>query len=317
MKLNVEAVLTWVGGSDAKTPAPAFTEVPFLLNICSNAASFLKHEAHLTDTRSSEFVNFTYEFRARRLDEAAAASAAERGIPRAANWVSINAVTGEPAVFIRRSGDEVEVSPDGQTATIREDIKKLLQELNAQLSGAIAAAASSEEKGPLAVRCLTNIRGAAGLGCVAHEIGSIPMRKMEDAVPACAHASAFSVDDQLCLDGTRNVFVSDLSVLPVSPPANPSLTLAALAIRLADRLRRSPGPEPCPPGPSTGDGPTASGAGSAGGSGATGSGASGAAGAPAAPSAAPAASSSTTHGTEAAASPISPWQLCMSPANRK
>ncbi|WP_425567691.1 GMC oxidoreductase [Nonomuraea dietziae] len=36
--------------------------------------------------------------------------------------------------------------------------------------------------------------------------------------------------------GRRNLYVCDLSVFPTSPAANPSLTLAALAMRLAAGL---------------------------------------------------------------------------------
>jgi choline dehydrogenase-like flavoprotein len=35
-----------------------------------------------------------------------------------------------------------------------------------------------------------------------------------------------------------NVYVCDLSIFPTSPAANPSLTVVALAIRLAEHLRK-------------------------------------------------------------------------------
>lgn len=38
--------------------------------------------------------------------------------------------------------------------------------------------------------------------------------------------------------GVDNLYVCDLSVFPISPPANPTLTLAALALRLADYLKK-------------------------------------------------------------------------------
>ena len=37
--------------------------------------------------------------------------------------------------------------------------------------------------------------------------------------------------------GISGIYACDLSVFPTSPAANPTLTLAALAIRLADHLR--------------------------------------------------------------------------------
>jgi hypothetical protein len=214
--------LEWVGKGDA----PAVQTMPFLLNICSNASSFLKHEEHGGVKPSGDFVNFTYEFRAARLMK---------------NWVTVDPTTGEPAVRIRRSGDEVGPPPlDGKDVSIRPDIQKTLQDLNKQLCDAIVRSFQHQQLMP---KELTNIDGAAGMGCVAHEIGTLAMRKMdcvedrEGHLPACSHSSAFSVDDQLGLDGTHNVFVSDLSVLPVSPPANPSLTLAALVLRLAHKLQ--------------------------------------------------------------------------------
>lgn len=68
------------------------------------------------------------------------------------------------------------------------------------------------------------------LGNVAHELGSLPMRKTGNEPRAGA------LDENLALIGRENVYVCDLSVFPVSPAANPSLTLAALALRLGDHL---------------------------------------------------------------------------------
>jgi len=73
----------------------------------------------------------------------------------------------------------------------------------------------------------------AGAGVVAHELGTIPM-------PG-AGGSGGMVDTDLHMKyGWRNVSVCDLSVFPYSAAANPSLTLAALALRLADRLYPDP-----------------------------------------------------------------------------
>jgi hypothetical protein len=44
------------------------------------------------------------------------------------------------------------------------------------------------------------------------------------------------VDEDLRMEGYQNLFVCDVSTFPMIPAANPSLTLAALALRLADRL---------------------------------------------------------------------------------
>ncbi|KAI1050692.1 hypothetical protein LB507_009368 [Fusarium sp. FIESC RH6] len=46
------------------------------------------------------------------------------------------------------------------------------------------------------------------------------------------------VDIDLKVKGLDNLWVCDMSVMPVSPEANPSLTLAALSLRLAEHLSR-------------------------------------------------------------------------------
>ncbi len=66
-----------------------------------------------------------------------------------------------------------------------------------------------------------------GLGGVAHEVGTLRM----------AAPGAGVVDPDLKFEGYQNLYVCDLSVFPSSPAANPTLTLAALALRLADHLR--------------------------------------------------------------------------------
>jgi choline dehydrogenase-like flavoprotein len=68
------------------------------------------------------------------------------------------------------------------------------------------------------------------LGVWAHELGSLPM-------PA-ANPFPSVLDANLTLKNRRGVSVCDLSVFPFSPAANPSLTLAALALRLSDFLLR-------------------------------------------------------------------------------
>lgn len=66
----------------------------------------------------------------------------------------------------------------------------------------------------------------APLGGVCHEVGTMRMTAGELGV----------VDDNLKLLDTTNIYVCDLSVFPSSPAANPTLTLVAMALRLADRL---------------------------------------------------------------------------------
>ncbi|WP_415854153.1 GMC oxidoreductase [Sinomonas sp. G460-2] len=66
----------------------------------------------------------------------------------------------------------------------------------------------------------------ADLGGVAHEVGTLRM----------AGDGTGIVDADLKFLDYDNLFACDNSVFPTSPAANPSLTLAALALRLADHL---------------------------------------------------------------------------------
>ncbi|KAL7783807.1 FAD/NAD(P)-binding domain-containing protein [Trichoderma ceciliae] len=67
----------------------------------------------------------------------------------------------------------------------------------------------------------------AGFGAVAHEVGTMRMGDKQDNSV---------VDDNLKVRGWTNLHVCDLSVFPVSPAANPSLTLTALSQRLGNHL---------------------------------------------------------------------------------
>lgn len=67
----------------------------------------------------------------------------------------------------------------------------------------------------------------AGLGGVAHEVGTLRM----------GTGGAGVVDGDLKFQGYDNLFACDLSVFPTSPAANPTLTLAALSLRLADHIK--------------------------------------------------------------------------------
>ena len=69
----------------------------------------------------------------------------------------------------------------------------------------------------------------AGFGVVAHEVGTMRLQ-----VPNSG--TDYVVDDEYRIRNFSNLYVCDLSIFPVSPPANPSLTLAALALQLAQNL---------------------------------------------------------------------------------
>ncbi|KAH8727703.1 hypothetical protein GQ44DRAFT_824991 [Phaeosphaeriaceae sp. PMI808] len=69
----------------------------------------------------------------------------------------------------------------------------------------------------------------AGFGVVAHEVGTMRMQTQDPGKP-------YIVDENYRVRNFSNLYVCDLSIFPVSPPANPPLTLAALALQLADDL---------------------------------------------------------------------------------
>ncbi|KAG9019395.1 hypothetical protein FRB90_002905 [Tulasnella sp. 427] len=68
------------------------------------------------------------------------------------------------------------------------------------------------------------------LGGVAHELGTIPMPM------GAAISDSHCIDSNLKLRDREGVYVCDLSVFPYSPEANPTLTLAALSLRLSRHL---------------------------------------------------------------------------------
>jgi choline dehydrogenase-like flavoprotein len=68
----------------------------------------------------------------------------------------------------------------------------------------------------------------ANLGGVAHEVGTLRLGENE---------TTSVVDLNLKFHNYNNLYACDLSIFPTSPAANPTLTLAALAIRLADHLK--------------------------------------------------------------------------------
>ncbi len=78
---------------------------------------------------------------------------------------------------------------------------------------------------PLPGQDLSLKQGA--IGGVAHEVGTLRLGSGATGV----------VDTDLKYNGYDNLFVCDLSVFPTSPAANPTLTLAALSLRLADHVK--------------------------------------------------------------------------------
>ncbi len=85
--------------------------------------------------------------------------------------------------------------------------------------------------------------GVADLGGVAHEVGTLRMEVKDSnrVYDARSRPREGVVDSDCKFIGLDNVFVCDLSVFPTSPAANPTLTLMALAIRLARHLQATTG----------------------------------------------------------------------------
>ena len=75
------------------------------------------------------------------------------------------------------------------------------------------------------------------VGGVAHEVGTLRMERTKGKYVDKHGTQVGVVNENLRFLGHERIYACDLSVFPTSPAANPTLTLAALAIRLADHLR--------------------------------------------------------------------------------
>ncbi|KAF4627978.1 hypothetical protein G7Y89_g10173 [Cudoniella acicularis] len=121
----------------------------------------------------------------------------------------INIPSPDPVIRIRRLPDLLE-----------EKYQMEMQDLATRIRNGVILPTKPDDLAPRMSR--------AGFGVVAHEVGTMCMEgpKTKGGV----------VGENLCVKGFKNLHVCDLSVFPVSPPSNPSLTLAALSLR---RLRGS------------------------------------------------------------------------------
>ena len=109
----------------------------------------------------------------------------------------------------------IQMQPNDLPDGLREQLEELKDRVINQQGGISLAG------GSLALQ-------TAGLGGVAHEVGTLRMNQ---------DANAGVVDLNLKFHQYDNLYACDLSVFPTSPAANPSLTLAALAIMLAEHLK--------------------------------------------------------------------------------
>ena len=80
-------------------------------------------------------------------------------------------------------------------------------------------------------------QGFGSVGGVAHEVGTLRMERTKGKHVDKHGKQEGVVNEDLRFLGHQGIYACDLSVFPTSPAANPTLTLAALAIRLADHLR--------------------------------------------------------------------------------
>lgn len=111
---------------------------------------------------------------------------------------------------------------------------KIIQRLQGDLLGLNAPDISGLDIDTLSDEAINDLAGRGwgpgGIGGVAHEVGSMRMQQTPNTDGV--------VDQDLKVLGTDNVYICDLSVFPSSPTANPSLTLVALALRLANHLQQ-------------------------------------------------------------------------------
>lgn len=129
-----------------------------------------------------------------------------------------NAVLGlpgaDPVLCIKR--------PE-QSPAVQEDMDKIVKGVR----DAFIWGPDANISGPLAEIATPKV-SRLGFGVFSHECGTMRMDGpgRTDGV----------VDSNQKVKNFDNLWVSDLSIFPVSPEANPSLTLAALALRLANHL---------------------------------------------------------------------------------
>lgn len=119
----------------------------------------------------------------------------------------------ESVVYIKR---------EPQDKKIEDEKQKQMQDLAKQIRTSFLGNKDPDDVPPLS---------KAGFGVVAHEVGTMRMQgpKTRDK---------YVVDENLQVKGVKNIYVCDLSIFPYSPPANPSLTLAGIALWLADQLAK-------------------------------------------------------------------------------
>lgn len=108
----------------------------------------------------------------------------------------------------------------------------LLRALGAQpVNGDYIDPVTKEEEWKKSLEC-----GEGGPGGVAHEVGSLRM-EITNQNGIVTSPGVVNADGQVLGVPDANIYVCDLSIFPTTPAANPSLTVVALAMRLAEKLR--------------------------------------------------------------------------------
>ena len=173
--------------------------VPALLNVAVNANTFLSRDVPISpDHTGKDVVNITLEFESALSDD---------------NEV-LNLPTPDPVIRIQRS------TADGK---MQAEMRALAKVIRNNLTDN-----DDPEDGPQF--------GLAGFGIVAHEVGTMRIKGPNTNDGRAPAPETYVVNEDLKVQGRDNMYACDLSVFPVSPAANPSLTLVVLAMRLAEWL---------------------------------------------------------------------------------
>jgi choline dehydrogenase-like flavoprotein len=122
----------------------------------------------------------------------------------------INSASSEPVIRVKRKLDH-------QRKECQEEIQKLAASIRDMFLG------QTKEPAPRL--------SLAGFGVVAHEVGTMRLQGPQTS-------DHYVVDENYRVNKFGNLYVLDLSIFPVSPPANPSLTLAAMALQLVNSLAK-------------------------------------------------------------------------------
>ena len=187
-----------------------FGDEPVLVNIAVNADTFMKQTQDRMVAAPSRPCELGEVFEE------------ELGIKRSVVQVAFS--IGAPLEDSNRVLNLPEPGTTIQIEKVRDNSVyiPLMQRLARDIGAALGRADGREQD----QRCPLPAVGKAGFGVVGHEVGTMRMGEGGKGV----------VDGNLKMNGLENLYICDLSVFPVSPSANPSLTLVALAQRLGDHL---------------------------------------------------------------------------------